>query len=276
MSFKNAMSHGVKMTFGGKALQVIASILAVVAVGCSPSAQTEQNSKISETASIMGGKPVDADSLVAKSTIFLTVGGYEDAFCSGVIIGKRAVLTAAHCVTEDIPKIRVGIGLGKRDENAVIMDVDHYEYHSGYKNGKEDNNDIGVIILKSDIPKSAQAIPVLQEDFEIKPGLSLVLAGFGLSTQNPEDMSPILLQTDSAVTKMNGKTEYYADESNNHGSCNGDSGGPSFTTVNNKLYLLGLVSRGDNGCKQYGVYTIPAKHLAWIRSVTKKYPEAGF
>ena len=49
-------------------------------------------------------------------------------------------------------------------------------------------------------------------------------------------------------------------------SCQGDSGGPLYKFMGNKVYIVGVVSRGDDcaGFNQPGIYTDVAKYKKWI------------
>ncbi|CAF1482710.1 unnamed protein product, partial [Didymodactylos carnosus] len=56
---------------------------------------------------------------------------------------------------------------------------------------------------------------------------------------------------------------------NDHGSCQGDSGGGLFYNKNNQWYVAGVASYA-NGCGQYSfptVFTKTSAYINWIRSI---------
>lgn len=249
------------------------SVLALVACG-KPGLNTNDLGSSAEM--IIGGKPVPVEDAMTKSTVFLTNGTYKDAFCSAVLIGPQFVLTAAHCLDGE-SKIFVGFGDGKISPKALLIKAKVFKIHPEYQHSSINGyNDLGVIILETPAPATYQPIKFLPEEVPVAKGLELIIAGYGL-TETSQDMQEQLLATDGvSVSVLENKNEYRVDESNGHGSCNGDSGGPTFSIIGDQKYLVGITSRGDNACKKYGIYTIARNYLDWMRSFSVKYPEAAF
>ena len=58
------------------------------------------------------------------------------------------------------------------------------------------------------------------------------------------------------------------------GKCEGDSGGPSFATINGKLLEVGITSFGDQNCAQFGADTrVDAEKAFIMQHVPKLYCE---
>ena len=54
-------------------------------------------------------------------------------------------------------------------------------------------------------------------------------------------------------------------------ACHGDSGGPFLMTLENKWYLVGVVSWGE-GCgteNKFGFYTRISNYISWIQGIIK-------
>jgi hypothetical protein len=64
---------------------------------------------------ILGGKSVEAGTMVASHTVALEIRSAEGEMigtCSGVIIDPKVILTAGHCLTREGLRVRVKFGLG--------------------------------------------------------------------------------------------------------------------------------------------------------------------
>ena len=57
------------------------------------------------------------------------------------------------------------------------------------------------------------------------------------------------------------------------GQCNGDSGGPTFYTVGNKRYVVGVTSYGDAPCRGYNVATSVQDFYDWILEIAPEVAE---
>ncbi|MBO4350044.1 MAG: S1 family peptidase [Proteobacteria bacterium] len=57
------------------------------------------------------------------------------------------------------------------------------------------------------------------------------------------------------------------------GQCNGDSGGPTFYTVGDKRYVVGITSYGDAPCRGYNVATSVQDFYEWILEIAPEVAE---
>lgn len=201
--------------------------------------------------------------------------------CTGTLIAKRIVLTAAHCLdssSSEIKSIAVVFAqdVSKAKEENVRFGVRGkvHELFLSSAGGQGAWNDIALLKLSEDAPadfKLANLPSVVLAP--LKPKTSLIQAGFGktqASRNSTTDTSGVLKQVSGieVIKLINDGKEMHLRE-NGKGSCNGDSGGPAFVrSASGKLIQVGVNSRGTDpaSCIGVGVFTTVAPHLAWIKT----------
>lgn len=213
---------------------------------------------------IVHGRPVKLGENYSKYTVGL---GQSEIMCSGVIIDKNHIVTAAHC-NDEVSHGKVYFGTDKT--NFVFRTVIGSTLHPEYcKNGNcgtlgsQDDNDILILKFEGDLPEGFEAVPVATKASLISK-VSIHLAGFGANEHgNYED---ILKVAQAPFAEFNGQSEFRTDETL-AGSCNGDSGGPAFVSIDGQLQLAGITSRGDGPCRKLGIYTMVGYFSKWISEV---------
>ena len=231
---------------------------------------------------IVGGETVRAGDPIKSSTVLIVgqVGPHEQFICTGSLIDRDTIVTAAHCVAENLnapidPKNMVlifGLSAPKTAAEAKqtpMVQVAGYKYAPGWKGaptGKEqggDTHDIAIIHFDGELPPGYAPATVIGQNVPLKQGVEVTLAGYGIDTtvKSPADpdQGAGILRKVSGVTVAGAASQNEIVVQRKAGvSCQGDSGGPAFVDFNGKSYLWGVTSRGDAKCEM-GIYTfIPA------------------
>ena len=163
---------------------------------------------------------------------------------------------------------------GLNDESPIaVRETVKIALHEKYDRKAPDTNedtkdifDIGLIRFKDLPPTGYSPIPILSNYTLLKNGMQTTIAGYGQTDAKKDASSGILHDTKITITNVNySPTEITGDESKS-AACFGDSGGPLMIKENGKFAIWGVISRGDEDCKAYGIYTRVDVYKDWIAS----------
>lgn len=232
---------------------------------------------------IVGGAESTSDFQKENGIVGLVIRSDDgDAICTGTLISKRLVLTAAHCLGTEVKMIVVVFSkeFNESDEKTIrygIKNIQHENFGLP-EDFSASFNDIGLVLLDDEAPsdfKIAQ-LPSLARN-TLNPGDKLIEAGFGVtdSTRQFKTSSTGVLRqvANVEIQKISADSKEILLNENGFGSCIGDSGGPAFLQLSNgKLLLVGVNSRGVESftCVGTGVYTNVSQYLEWIQKSSEK------
>ncbi len=156
--------------------------------------------------------------------------------------------------------------------------------HDGYKTASETvDDDIALIRLKKEIPSThsildledSRQLTLKKDDLVTSLGFGVTKTGFftngtGRGTLR---MTAIPLMTYHVLGQ-----KIYLDQRQGSGICYGDSGGPTFTVVNNKPVLVGIAShvsmdektKRRNECHMVSALSNPNYFYGWIEDAKLK------
>lgn len=232
------------------------------------------SSKIGFSPYILGGKPTAPGAY--NYVVALLLDGQLQ--CSGTVIGKKTILTAAHCIAgfeDQISAGRMSVVIGQnitQPSSAPVQIVsaafprgaDVFQY-----NPETQSHDIAVVISKSELQAKPQKIHSGQPSWSaLLNKISLTFVGYGYNRASDGSLiaAGILRESPWKANKADDWRFYY--DANFKGlatTCSGDSGGPAFYQDPDTLDLLvvGVTSGGDNDCT-WGADTRVDAHHAWI------------
>ncbi|MBX3040582.1 MAG: trypsin-like serine protease [Bdellovibrionaceae bacterium] len=256
-----------------KTLSIIATALLLGLTACSPQSQTENtNQPTATTNGIIGGTEVHDrhDSLRSIVALYDTAGGF---LCTGTLIDKNLVITAAHCIPQDVSKMLVIFG-NKVQKTAPMAKVTGAIAFPGYnRHARRDQGDIALVSFEGTTPDFFRPLPILTEQYArvLRKGTLVMMLGYGLSDAINKTGSGVLRMTSARIEDAQyGPTEILLDESLGKGTCSGDSGGPVIIMVGEQAHILAVTSRGDEFCNQKGVYTSTTAYRPWIEEAAGK------
>ncbi|MEU6815979.1 serine protease [Streptomyces sp. NPDC046860] len=251
-------------------LSLAATLTAIPLIGAAPAAADSV---------VVGGFPIDVSQApwtVALSSRDRFGGSRAGQFCGGVAIAPTTVLTAAHCVQDDVlgkPPNRVRdlkVITGRTDllaadgQETAVRDI---EVNPGY-DPATNAGDYAVLTLAEPVPASAVVSMAAAGDPAYDPGTEALVSGWGDTSgggayTNRLRAARVHVLADDLCARAypGGRNGAYraasmlcaGEEAGGPDACQGDSGGPLVA----KGRLIGLVSWGS-GCGQAGspgVYT---------------------
>ncbi len=263
---------------------------------------------------ILGGEAVVATDVIAKSTVAV-FDTFQGGACTGTLLSKNVILTAAHCVQSGKGYLKVLFGLDLKSAHSI--DALEAKGHDRYMEAMDDLEkilqaildvtlpgderqqklfaamddyknwgDVALIKIGEDAPAGFVPAEVLEDGRYLQNGATITLAGYGItkpySEQKPDDKDEsILRKVDTKISNaVFSETEMSFDQTEGRGACHGDSGGPAYVKIGEKLKLFGITSRGlndpDDSCRKLSGYTYLPAYNAWVTETLATWakPEA--
>lgn len=175
---------------------------------------------------IYGGEYVDTCGW--PSTVYLqTPGGGS---CTGVLVHPFVVMTAAHCVSDDVI---TSVRFGENGQTAQqLVETEYCRQFPGWTGATAQGQDLGYCKLRAPVT-SVAIIPVAAgcEQSAIQPGARIMHVGFGVEETGDGGRKKML---DTVINNLSGAGELISG-SFNEIICNGDSGGPTFVWLDPAL-----------------------------------------
>jgi len=193
------------------------------------------------------------------------------------------ILTAAHCVEEDLDgsSYRVKLGLHDREEKGQTIDVSQITVHPR-RNRRTHSHDYAILRLSQAITFSRNVTPVCLPQNEAAVGTNCFVTGWGRIDPRIDELPRKLMQVDIPVVSKDDCTDSHTtlDESMicagdvSKGGCFGDSGGPFVCQGDNNAWeIQGVVSYGSKTCSVNDNHpTVFAKVVSvidWIKQTVK-------
>ncbi|KAJ0172050.1 hypothetical protein K1T71_012023 [Dendrolimus kikuchii] len=240
---------------------------------------------------IVGGTESKPGAWPWMVAIYLHGTKRREFWCGGTLVGKKHVLTAAHCTRDSKQRpfpaqqfsVRLGdLDLARDDEPSrpVTMRVTAVRTHDQFSRVGY-YNDIAVLVLAENVRKSKYVIPICLPGPELGrhlfDGAVATVVGWGTtryggseSTKQLEAKLPVWRNEDCDRAYFQPITDTFLCAGYARGgvdACQGDSGGPLMVQIGGRWTQIGVVSFG-NKCGEPGypgVYTRVTHYRNWLQ-----------
>ncbi len=262
-----------------------------------------------DTVYAYGGRPVSALSVPWQAQIFYPAAPpkandkrppwQRQHYCGGALIARDWVVTAAHCIDQQMVDLGFKVRLGTLDiskSDGAVYRIERIVRHSQYdaesinpaKPPNMYSNDIALVRIVADgkpparDPKRIREIPINRKP--LPAGVPVSATGWGVTgSENADAINSVMLRVDLQLMdvpvcqkrpgygpqKINGNV--FCASHPTRSTCRGDSGGPVVLT-NGAPTLVGIVSWGKRKCAgdgRPGVYTRVDRYADWIDKAMK-------
>jgi hypothetical protein len=194
--------------------------------------------------------------------------------CSGTVLAKDLVLTAAHCVrTGDKIQVRA---YDSRKLYTVKEAASHPQFDTA-KAALPTRVDLALLKLGSPLPDDV--LPALLGRRPTTAGEAVLVAGYGRHLSDSQRITgEARMATLVTLERRLGAQIMLRDpttiqESARLGACSGDSGGPAFA-IRDGLVVIGVVTAAPGTCGGLTIVTPIATHYDWIIETARKLGSA--
>jgi hypothetical protein len=221
-----------------------------------------------------------ASEAIARHVVMVV--GARGSACTGTAIARDLVLTAGHCL---VPGGTYNVLVPEPGRRPHQTRVSHFERHPNYDEEAERNlretADIALVKLAAPLPARVVPAPLGSRDYFLI-GDRFIIAGFGIDFwRGDKSFGTLKSATLMAVRYPSSLQLRLADpitkgEQTGLGACSGDSGGPVFEDVGNRLLLVAVVSwassaaQGGIGCGGLTGVTPLGLAREWIADTAMK------
>jgi len=204
---------------------------------------------------------VNGDATSSFESVGIVNGG-----CTGTLISATSVLTAAHCLEDSDSGGFLGNREGTFEINGETYTTSKITPHPDYNTNTLDND---LAIMELDRPViGVTPSKIMTQTPKVGQILTLVGFGQGGTTNNPMDDFGTKRVGQTPIDNVSATVISWNFDVGESNTAPGDSGGPSFVTINGERFIAGITSGGDGNPHQVGDHSFNTRIDAFASWIT--------
>jgi hypothetical protein len=215
------------------------------------------------------GRSADGAKWRNQVIMVLSRSGSRAGFCSGIVLARNVILTAAHCIANPNDARVYVPGQPLLPLSRVAK---HPGFHADAARTRSRSIDLALIETADALP-AGFAAPSFAEPVRTAIGTAFEIAGFGVAREDDAKTSGTLRVAQVGLRAPLSSILLWLDDAQHEtGACTGDSGGPVFTE-GGKLAAIIAFAEGA-GARHCGTLTqavLIAPHRDWIERVMAEW-----
>ena len=211
------------------------------------------------------GRSADGAKWQNQVVMVLSRSGTKAGFCSGVVLTRTVILTAAHCVSNAGD---ARIYLPGRPLLPVVRIARHPGFRADAARTRSRSIDLALVETTDALPAGFTA-PAFAAATRYEVDTAFELAAFGVSREDDAKTSGVL-RTGNVTLRapLSSVLLWLEDPQHETGACTGDSGGPVFTEDGRFAAIIAFAEgSGSRQCGRLTQAVLIAQHREWIEKV---------
>ena len=215
---------------------------------------------------LIGGQPAPGN-IAAQTALIVSTRG---ASCTGAVLTRDLVLTAAHCVA---PKSDYAIVVFEVT-GPKIVPISRVELHPRFDpdhfRTRKPTPDLALVKISAPLPASFRAARLARDGSAPRAGDNFTLAGYGVTAEgdgaSAGKLNTLTLPAIGNTIDDTGviMVRLAANSGKSAGACTGDSGGPVYRGDEVAAVIGWSTGKSGQGCGSVTGATLVAKQLDWI------------
>jgi hypothetical protein len=222
------------------------------------------------TAAAIVGRSDDGAKWQNQVVMVLSRDGNRAGFCTGVVLTRNIVLTAAHCVSNPSG---TRVYLPGQPPLALRRIARHPAFHADAPRTRSRSIDLALLETADALPADFTA-PAFAEAARYELDTAFEIAGFGVSREDDAKTSGTLRVGHVTLrAPLSSVLLWLDDPQGDTGACTGDSGGPVFTEGGKLAAIIAFAEgAGSRHCGKLTQAVLVAPHRGWIEGVIASWP----